>query len=279
MPIAARIVADSLNPANNRIVTWELTYNRGIHSEVMTHRESARNAASSRAIPVETIIRQVEEDPFIPQHWGAAQKGMQASAELEGLPREASIALWLELRDQAVRTARALLACGNHKQNVNRLLEPWMWMKTILTATTHENFFLLRDHSAAEPHFQTLARGMHTAFRESKPEHLEPEEWHLPYVPAEDRALCAAEGRHPREISVVRCARVSYYRPGEAKPDIREEWAKHDEMKTQRPLHASPFEHPCMALGSSARIGPFEGWLQYRKLLPNEDGRAPRGIA
>ena len=53
------------------------------NSEYMTHRAFSRNAASSRAIPVEKMIHNVETNPVIPLHWGANQKGMQAYSELE----------------------------------------------------------------------------------------------------------------------------------------------------------------------------------------------------
>ena len=37
-------------------------------------------------------------------------------------------------------------------------------------------------------------------------------------------------------------------------------------------MHASPFEHPCTAVGDRERIGNFEGWKQLRKLMPGESG-------
>lgn len=59
--IKATIIADSISAhTNQRITTFELEYHRYIHSELMTHRQFSRNAASSRAIPIDTMIEQVQ---------------------------------------------------------------------------------------------------------------------------------------------------------------------------------------------------------------------------
>ena len=83
--IVARIVADSISEAGNRITTFELEYHRYIHSEIMTHRLFSRNAMSSRAIPVAKMIEQVRNTPATPIHWGKNKAGMQASEECDNL--------------------------------------------------------------------------------------------------------------------------------------------------------------------------------------------------
>lgn len=75
---AVKVIAHSVGPHNVELVTIECTYPLIIHNEVMTHRMFSRNTASNRAIPVERMIRSVEEDPFIPERWPINQKGMQA---------------------------------------------------------------------------------------------------------------------------------------------------------------------------------------------------------
>ena len=78
--IYARVVEDSI--ANDiRLTTLELQHQRFIHSEFMTHRMFSRNASSSRAIPVEKMIKQVEEQPAMPIYWGINQPGMQSYKE------------------------------------------------------------------------------------------------------------------------------------------------------------------------------------------------------
>ena len=82
MTISAKIVADSISTQGIRLTTMELSYHRFIHSEFMTHRMFSRNAASSRAIPVEKMLKQVKENPAMPIHWGKNQPGMQAKEEI-----------------------------------------------------------------------------------------------------------------------------------------------------------------------------------------------------
>ena len=82
--ISAKIIQDSVTLKGDRITTFELEYPRFIHSELMTHRQFSRNAASSRAVPIERMIKHVHEHPAEPVHWGKNQPGMQAKVELEG---------------------------------------------------------------------------------------------------------------------------------------------------------------------------------------------------
>ena len=80
--ISAKIIADSISPSGIRLTTMELTYHRFIHSEFMTHRMFSRNASSSRAIPVEKMLKHVKQHPALPVYWGKNQPGMQAREEL-----------------------------------------------------------------------------------------------------------------------------------------------------------------------------------------------------
>ena len=60
--IKSEIIADSINVCGNRLTTFILEYPRFIHAEVMTHRVFSKNAASSRAIPIEKMIQQVIDE-------------------------------------------------------------------------------------------------------------------------------------------------------------------------------------------------------------------------
>lgn len=52
----ATVICDTKSGDSPRITTLELVYPRFIHSEFMTHRMFSRNAASSRATPVQRMI-------------------------------------------------------------------------------------------------------------------------------------------------------------------------------------------------------------------------------
>lgn len=140
MKTQAKIIRDSIAPNGIRLTSLECVYPRIIHAEVMTHRVFSRNAASSRAIPVQKMIRMVQENPYVPSSWGTNQKGMQAGEDLD--ERDASKArdTWLHARDAAVSYAEKLLDVGVHKQLTNRLLEPFLWYTCLITATEWNNW-------------------------------------------------------------------------------------------------------------------------------------------
>jgi len=143
--INASIIADSTNSHGNRITTFVLTYPRFIHAELLTHRLFSRNAASSRAIPASKMIKDIEEDPFIPVAFQKAHSGMQGNEYFQHPLVEDFINLWLEARDSVVEKAKLMLEGeALTKQLVNRILEPYQWYTCIVTATEYDNFFELR---------------------------------------------------------------------------------------------------------------------------------------
>ena len=102
--IWARIVADSISPQSIRITTLLVRMPRCILAEFNTHGVFSRNAASSRAIPVQTLIKRVQEDPFIPVYWGKNKP----AEELNEDEKKAAISLWLDDRNRAIDTAEDL---------------------------------------------------------------------------------------------------------------------------------------------------------------------------
>jgi hypothetical protein len=53
---AARVLADSVNPAGVRLVTVEATYPHIVHPHILTHRMFSRGTGSSRAIPARKLF-------------------------------------------------------------------------------------------------------------------------------------------------------------------------------------------------------------------------------
>jgi hypothetical protein len=282
MPITVKILADSINPAGDRITTGEWTYPRFIHSEVLTHRALAKNAASSRAIPISKMIQAVVENPAMPERWGKNQKGMQATTVLTGMRRYMARYLWLKARWFAVFFVWLLNKLGVHKQIANRLLEPWMHMTIIITGTEWNNFFALRAHPDAQPEFQVLAYRWLECYLNSYPEPLLWGEWHLPLTDDhEDPVLLDSVGLDRgvlKKVSVARCARVSYTKQ-DRRSAYMDDIMLHDRL--QKSGHMSPFEHQAQAERVSFReqnvgehsgfFGCFKGWKPYRKFLPNEN--------
>lgn len=195
--IKAKIICDSVNTDGKRLTTFELEYPRIVHAEFMTHRQISRNAASSRAIPFEKMLQQLDG---VPSRFGAAQKGMQDNGESHTkqvcIPTEYFVngeffvdndyvsaeEAWQEAKQSAVEYAKAFKESGYHKQIYNRLTEPFQMIKVIASATEWDNFFWLRDDVMADPTLAELARKMREAYDNSTPQLLKAGEWHLPYV-------------------------------------------------------------------------------------------------
>jgi len=302
--IAATSILSSIHALDpsKRIDTLLLRYPRCIHSEFMTHRMFSRNASSSRAIPVEKLIQDVLDDPYVPLHWGANQKGMQASEECNtqililderftrtGCRPASREEAWLYARDNAVAMARAFSKAGYHKQIVNRLLEPFSHITVVVTSSNWSNFLALRDHKDAEPHIMLLAREVRKALKSAKPQILNPGEAHLPFIKDSDVLEVMSmniSGQTKfellRKLSVACCASTSYKTVEGFDMTFDRAVALYDKLFTMKPVHASPFEHIVEADGDDAaddndawnnpetggNLG--EGWIQFRKTLEDE---------
>lgn len=274
MAIKSEIIADSINPYGKRLTTYILEYPRYIHSELMTHRVFSRNAASSRAIPVEWFIKEVTENPVIPTHWGKNQSGMQANEELSPEDIEACKKEWLLARDNAIQSVLKLKDLNLHKQIANRILEPWFHIRIILSSTEFSNFFALRAHEDAHPDLKKLAYLMLDQYNESTPKVLVRGEWHIPFGDRIDQdrldKLSTSEDKQElvKKIAVARCARISYYN-FDGKDDYASDIKLADRLMANVPKHLSPAEH--VAISDYGWHGNFNGWKQYRKFFSDEN--------
>ena len=292
--ISAKIIADSICPRGKRVTTYELNYPRFIHSEFMTHRLFSRNAASSRAIPVPKMIENIKANTAMPIHWGAHQKGMQADAECENtisdggwdFTRES----WWEIaRDEAIYAAEEFHAAGYHKQIINRLLEPFQFIKVVCTATSFDNFFWLRSHKDAQPEIRELSDCMYNARLDSLPNFLSYGEWHLPYVDTRGGDLgieyivdnVGVSLEDALKVSSSCCAQVSYRLTDNS---LEKAEMIYKMLVEAEPVHASPIEHQCYPMDEETQLdsegvtgynnslghysGNFFGWVQHRQLIP-----------
>jgi hypothetical protein len=246
------------------LTTFELRYWRAIHAEMMTHRVFSRNAGSSRAIPVKTMLRQVWDDPAGPIHWGANQAGMQAKEQLSGWRLKLARGTWKLAGRVACGFAWSLMKLGLHKQVANRLLEPWQYINVVVSATEWNNFFKLRCHEDAQPEIQELTRKMQEAMQIQVPFKLYTGDWHLPYVTHDEWKELSIEDQ--LKLSTARCARVSYA-PFDGVAAHSKEFERHDKLVGSEPIHASPTEHQAQCMGDDANYANFKGWRQYRALI------------
>lgn len=253
--------------------TFELMYPRYIHSEFMTHRVFSRNASSSRAIPVKRMIEQVRENTVIPPKVFMNQKGMVGETEADPVTTTAFHVLWKEAAENACKTAEMMERLGIHKQHVNRILEPFQFIKVIVTATDWYNFFVLRLAPDAQPEMRELANAIYdemNRYHNKAVGVLELDKEHsvvsLPYITDEDIKEIGKEEYHTlMKISAARCARVSYNNHDGSKPDIEKDLKLYGHLYNSK--HMSPMEHACIRDKDYRKNANLNGWKSLRYLI------------
>lgn len=304
--ISAKVIAHSKSAVNGKeIITFELEFPRLILAEFNTHNALSKNASSSRAIPVAKMLEQVRNNPAMPVRFGKKNKGMQDGGEHNQLVNEAYTAeeWWKLAALSASKFAEAFDEAGYAKQICNRLIEPFQMMKVVMTATELNNFIWLRDHPAADPTIEALAKAIKKAREGSKPVVLKPGDWHTPYFGMgswkKDWAHAySGEGwtkqyslEDALAISASCCAQVSFRSLDDS---IEKAYSVVEKLnlggKDGEPVHASPFEHQASPMLYTAYCdlengwedgvthmdkegnmwsGNFNNWVQYRQLIPN----------
>ncbi len=306
-----RVEKDSISPEGKRLVTFVITFPRSVLAEVVTHRvvsdtwgdfecaitertttkDISKNSASSRAIPFTRMLDRVQNDPYIPQ-WTLNQKGMQGGFATDQDDILSANNIWLAGRNQMIEYAKQLSNIGVHKQDCNRLLEPWGWVTQVITSSRWNNFFALRCHKAAHPAFQKIARMMYLTMHKSTPKKLMYGEWHLPFIKDEESNSFAwypgygntyfKEGIPDLvKFSAARCAWTSYENHDkDGTPEaMQSTWER---LFAEPPIHASPCEHqatplPVQEYGNNNHTtwpkwqSNLQGWIQARKLLHMEE--------
>lgn len=265
----ATVIAHSKSSVTGKeIITFEVEFWRGILAEVNTHKMLSKNASSSRAIPVPTMLKQVRENPAMPVRFGAANTGMQDKGvhnnhvEIEmgtiyeiGSPEY----IWEQSALISSDIAEAFHKAGYAKQVCNRLIEPYQMVKMVITATELNNLWWLRDHEMADPSFADLVRKMRAAMQASTPTVLKPGEWHVPYynsgywkpstqllsMPPKTADAFGHTLEHALVISASCCAQVSYRKLDDTIEKARGVVARLNLQgeEPDQPVHASPLEH------------------------------------
>jgi hypothetical protein len=234
---------------------------------------NSRNSASSRAIPTPKLIERVLQDPAVPLEWGKNKAGMSASDVLSADHAQEAELVWLSARDAAVGHAQRLLDLHVHKQELNRLLEPFLWHTVIVSATEWQNFFELRCAPNAQPEIRAAALLMLEAMNASVPQALDYGAWHTPLLQPDENDL---DPEIARRISAARCARVSYL-THEGLREIERDLELYDRLRADR--HLSPFEHVATPAPDGAFHGNVRGWVQFRReieaAIANDANSAP----
>ena len=268
----------------------------------------SKNSSSSRAIPFDKMVSNIENNMAKPVHWGKNQSGMKAlDEEVDSYQSEMT---WDNAARSAIEHSKNLSVkgIGLHKQIANRVTEAFQMMRVIMTTTSLDNVFNLRLHKDSQPEFVMLAYKICTAASNSKPLELGEGQWHLPYIVSHNvkefnkNIYFDLDGNElsfddALKISIASCAAVSY-RTDVMTLDKADKIF--DMLINAEVVHSSPFEHvatpignPCLNNGlqadyenaldrlqSEAGIthinkdlvfcsGNFIAWKQYRHLLDN----------
>lgn len=299
------VVCDSI-ARGTRLTSIAVRCPRPMWAEFLTHRAWSRNAASSRAIPVSYFVEQVESDPYLPGDLPGLplmgnNSGMVANTPLDEISKRAIAQRYKWAATEAAASARHLAELGAHKQDANRLLEPFQWIRGLATFTEADNFFALRTDGRAYPPFCFLARCMYVAYRRSEPMERT---LHLPFVTTEDWDESGVSRDVPdwfdipyigtttdggfvdrHELfnlfawSTARCARVSVKNFRTDDTDRAKDMETFQKLTTEYPRHSSPAEHPAVALRKDNEdderyCSNFRWpWAQFRKLIPLETVR------
>lgn len=248
--ISAKVICDSISEQGVRLTTLEIEYPRFIHGEFMTHRSLSKNSSSSRAIPIQKMLDQIESNMAIPIYWGKNKSGMQAVEEVSKFDEAKSVLNWERSFNYTKERVLDMVDDGLHKQVPNRLTEPFQMMKVVVTGTDWGNFFNLRIHKDAQPEICMLAYKMYKVMEESKPYELKDGKYHLPYVNVGwngkgemcyfDEDFNFVELEQAIRLSAASCASVSYRTEGMT---LEKADKIFDMLIKAEVVHSSPFEH------------------------------------
>lgn len=237
--IKAEIVAHSLSPQGDELISVLCTFPRIILAEVNTHRMLSKNTSSSRAIPFKKMVEAVQNDPFVPIAWQKEHTGMQGTEYITSKDHLDIIQQdWLSARDTAVSSAIALDSGFEDelsengkrvdrvtKQLCNRLLEPFMWTTMLITGSKEgwDNFFKLRCPSYEWFDYDDYENEYPKYFK-SKKEWLGQQDTYDTYLPTELQWLQINKGQ--AEIHIMALAECIYDAVNESTPKQLEagEW-------------------------------------------------------
>lgn len=250
-------------------------YHNFLANGITVHNCFSRNASSSRAIPVNKVIEQVDSKPVVPTKVYMNKAGMVGDVEAPIDVATDFYNLWLDAARNAVETAKCMEKLGIHKQHINRILEPFQYINVIVTATDWDNFLNLRLASDAQPEMQDLARAIKGEMDKVGNKIISVyricgKYVSLPFITQEEVDSHCMNSFSSSEvliedlmlISSARCARVSYNNHDGSCPD------EHKDKKLARRLldagHMSPMEHPCIWAGDMRYHKNLYGWKSLR---------------
>jgi thymidylate synthase ThyX len=146
--------------------------------------------------------------------------------------------LWQASKWVEIGFASLMHRLGIHKQDINRLLEPYTYVDLVLSGTEWDNFLKLRCAPDAQPAFKAIADKIKYLIENTKPSVLLPGQWHVPFgtdfhgsLPLEDTL----------KVAIARIARVSYSKHGRTDIELDADLKLASTLLSSG--HLSPLEH------------------------------------
>lgn len=253
-------------------------------SLAVNERTIAMNANSSRAIPLERQIKQIEECPFEP-FWTLNQKGMSGEYACDLTSQKAS-EQWHSVRAFALTRVKELLELGIHKQDAALLLNPFSWTTCILSASEHrwQHFFDLRTNVNVFPAVREICQDMESLMVMNHPKEIAHDELsylkdaHMAFQKeARDVVVTALEnGEISAEtfqikgrmlqvaVSMSMCAMISYDTQ-QRKESLKKHVERANKLVTEG--HWSTAEHQFIPVRYPDPGRVFPAWKSYREIL------------
>jgi thymidylate synthase ThyX len=235
--LTVKIIKDSII-SGDRYITLESYYPRIVHSEVLRHRTVSHSVASSRAIPTKKYIENYVN--FVPNSLRKNQKGMSPTENLENKEQSQDIYDdYFNIMKTSTVMANKWAEYGLAKEQVNRILEPFSYIRDLMTFSFHDidDVFALRCHDDAQKEIRELFSNMKENIESSTPERREA---HFPYV--DDIDFVNHKIDDLIKVSVARCARTSYDSNATGKQSsLEEDIQLYDRLIDSK--HLSPSEH------------------------------------
>ena len=258
---SATVVARSINAVGDVITSWELEFPRFITPEILRHRSFSFCQQSSRATPTKVLLDQVRNNPAFFDELGVNKSGMTADETLTPSKARLFELAWMGQANIAANFAEEWAAKGVHKQVINRILEPFMRTKMLVTATDTDGFFRQRISKLAQPEIRNLAKAMLEARNRTEPEDRCE---HIPY----DFAFTEEDYGERIIRGVAASARVCVGRH-DGKPSTYEQDWKLVKMLFDN-NHMSPFEHVAFREYLDAKWANLRGWRSMRNRIESE---------
>ncbi len=258
--ISAKLVA-ATRPAKyhkNGLVTFECVMPYYTWCEAVTHKRLARNAMSHRAAGVKRFAALGWYKP----QFHTAGAGMDASEVVSGAVQASAERIWETTCDVAISAAQELLDLGVCKSEALRMLPANHMIKGVLTGTEDAwiKVLELRDHSAADPSMQILAKQIVDAIATlNNNNSWQYGGYHIPYGNIHD----VTDETFLRAAACI--ARVSYGSTDGRDSDL----ALAERLKTSK--HLSPFEHIAKATAMRELPGTHDSIPRSALLTKNED--------